>query len=71
MRGQSKRRTDYTLARNIRELQPNAAVADHVADYTLARNIRELQRFVLIFRMPYQLYLSEKYQETTTSNPII
>ena len=32
----------YTLARNIRELQPPATKIEEILHYTLARNIREL-----------------------------
>ena len=39
----SPQRIHYTLARDIRELQPYKAYERKMADYTLARDIRELQ----------------------------
>ena len=34
----------YTIARNVRELQPVGIVAQRWINYTIARNVRELQR---------------------------
>ena len=43
---------NYTLARNIRELQPVGYCHDVDGYYTLARNIRALQEFLLSTPFP-------------------